>query len=152
MQEPARIAIDLGAESCRVSLLRFDKGRPTIELVHRLPNGPVHRGSSLHWPLSAILAGLEEGLRKAAAAAPEGIASIAVDGWAVDYVRLAPGGTPLGDPFCYRDERTIATKEKVELITPPLELFRRTGAQPLRLNTLYQLLADSASGIDVRSE
>jgi rhamnulokinase len=27
-------------------------------------------------------------------------------------------------------------------------LFRRTGAQPLRLNTVYQLMADSASGID----
>ena len=66
MQEPARIAIDLGAESCRVSLLRWDDGKPSIEVVHRIPNGPVHRGKSLHWPLDTILAGLEEGLRKAA--------------------------------------------------------------------------------------
>ena len=64
----------------------------------------------MHWPLGAILAGLEEGLRKAAQAAPEGIASIAVDGWAVDYVRLAADGKPLGDPFCYRDERTVAVQ------------------------------------------
>ena len=145
----ARVAIDLGGESCRVSLLRWTSGKPCFELIHRFPNGPVHRGNSMHWPLGAILAGLEEGLRQAAKAAPEGIASIAVDGWAVDYVRLTADGKPLGDPFCYRDERSIATKEKVELITPPLELFRRTGAQPLRLNTLYQLLADSASGFDV---
>ena len=27
-------------------------------------------------------------------------------------------------------------------------LFRRTGAQPLRINTLYQLLADAASGVN----
>ncbi len=147
----AMVAIDLGGESCRVSLLRWSSGKPCIELIHRFPNGPVHRGDSMLWPLGDILAGLEEGLRQAAKAAPEGIASIAVDGWAVDYVRLAPDGKPLGDPFCYRDERSIATKEKVELIAPPLELFRRTGAQPLRLNTLYQLLADSASSIDVRA-
>ena len=148
MQESARIAIDLGAESCRVSLLRWTNGKPQIELIHRIPNGPVHRGASLHWPLESILAGLEEGLRKAAAAAPEGIASIAVDSWAVDYVRLGSDGKPLGEPFCYRDERTVASKDAADATFAPLEIFRRSGAQPLRLNTVYQLLADPACGID----
>jgi rhamnulokinase len=148
MQEPARIAIDLGAESCRVSLLRFVDGAPHIEVIHRIANGPAHRGAELRWPLYTILAGLEEGLRKAAEAAPEGIASIAVDGWSVDYLRLDVDGNPLGEPFCYRDERTIAAKDAADLIAPPQQFFARTGAQPLRLNTVYQLLADPASGID----
>ena len=82
MQESARVAIDLGAESCRVSLLRWKSGKPSIEVIHRIPNGPVHHGNSLHWPIETIFAGLEDGLRKAAEAAPEGIASIAVDSWA----------------------------------------------------------------------
>ncbi len=151
MQEPARVAIDLGAESCRVSLLRWKSGKASIEVVHRIPNGPVHRGQSLHWPLQSILAGLEEGLRKAAAAALEGIASVAVDSWGVDYVRLAPDGKPLRDPFCYRDERTVASKEAADKIIPPFELFQITGAYPLRLNTVYQLLADPAAGIDARA-
>jgi rhamnulokinase len=141
----ARIAIDLGAESCRVSLLRSIGDRPTITEVHRIPNGPVQRASSLHWPLDSILSGIEAGLRKAATEAPEGIASIAVDGWAVDYVRLDPDGLPLHDPFCYRDERTIEAKHKADALLPPDEAFRRTGAQPLRINTLYQLLADAES-------
>ncbi|HEX8710542.1 MAG TPA: FGGY family carbohydrate kinase, partial [Terracidiphilus sp.] len=151
MQEPARVAIDLGAESCRVSLLRWKSGKPSIEVVHRIPNGPVHHGQSLHWPLEKILAGLEEGLRKAAAAAEEGIASVAVDSWGVDYVRLGPDGKPLRDPFCYRDERTVATKEAADKIIPPFELYQITGAFPLRLNTVYQLLADPAAGIDARA-
>jgi rhamnulokinase len=148
MQEPARIALDLGAESCRVSLLRWNGDTPRIDFVHRIPNGPVHSGANLHWPLATILAGLEEGLRKAAAAAPEGVASIAVDCWGVDYVRLAPDGSALRDPFCYRDERTIATKEAAERILPPFELYQRTGALPWRLNSMYQLLADPEAGID----
>lgn len=148
MQEPARIAIDLGAESCRVSLLRWTGRTPRIEVIHRIPNGPVHRGASMHWPLDRILAGLEEGLRIAAEAAPEGIGSIAVDGWSVDYVRLDAGGHPLHEPFCYRDERTAATKEAADRIVPPLEMFERSGAQPLRINTVYQLLADPQAGID----
>ena len=151
MQEPARVAIDLGAESCRVSLLRWKSGKPSIEVVHRIPNGPVHRGASLRWPLATILSGLEEGLRKAAAAAPEGIASIGVDSWGVDYVRLAPDGNPVGDPFCYRDERTVATKEAADKIIPPFDLYQITGAFPLRLNTVYQLMADPAAGIDARA-
>jgi rhamnulokinase len=138
----ARVAVDLGAESCRVSLLRWLDDHAEITEVHRIPNGPIQRGSSLHWPIENILAGLDEGFRRAANQAPEGIASIAVDGWAVDYVRLDAGGCPLHEPFCYRDERTIATKRKADDMLPPEEAFRRTGAQPLRMNTIYQLLAD----------
>lgn len=139
----ACVAIDLGAESCRVSLLRWQGGETRISEIHRISNGPVVHGASLHWPLKNILAGIEEGLRKAAEETPQGIASIAVDGWAVDYVRLDPDGRPLHDPFCYRDERTIAAKEKADAILSPAEAFCRTGAQPLRINTVYQLLADS---------
>ena len=148
MQELARVAIDLGAESCRVSLLRWEGSQPVIEVVHRIPNGPVHQGNSLHWALDTILAGLEDGLRKAAAAAPEGIATIGVDSWGVDYVRVGPDGRALRAPFCYRDARTMASKEAADKIVPPRELYRRTGAFPTRINTMYQLLADPAAGID----
>lgn len=151
MQEPARIAIDLGAESCRVSLLRWRGDQPTIEVIHRIKNGPAHRGASLCWELERIATGLEDGLRKAADAAPEGIASIGVDSWGVDYVRLGADGRALCDPFCYRDERTIATKEAADKIFPAYELYQRTGAFPLRLNTAYQLMADPAAGIDARA-
>ncbi|MGB7265988.1 MAG: FGGY-family carbohydrate kinase [Terracidiphilus sp.] len=151
MQEPARVAIDLGAESCRVSLLRFIDGQPSVEVIHRIPNGPVHRGESLYWGLKGILAGLEEGLRKAAAAAPEGIASIGADSWSVDYVRLAADGEMLREPFCYRDERTTASKEAADRIISPFDIYQRTGAYPLKLNTVYQLMADPAAGIDARA-
>ena len=148
MQEPARVAIDLGAESCRVSLLRWIDDKPNIEVIHRIPNGPVHEGGSLHWSLTRILAGLEDGLRKAAAAAPEGIASIGADSWSVDYVRLGPDGNMLREPFCYRDERTAKSKEAADRIISPLEIFQRTGAYPHKLNSVYQLMADPAAGID----
>jgi len=151
MPEPARIAIDLGAESCRVALLRWHEAQPSIEVVHRIPNGPIHQGKEMNWPLPELLAGIETGLRKAAQAAPEGIASIAVDGWSVDYVRLDPGGRPLRLPFCYRDERTVPAKEAADAIVGPRELYKRTGAQPHRINTVYQLLADPACDVDAHA-
>lgn len=146
--ERARVAVDLGAESCRVSLLRWRGDEPEVTLLHRVPNGPVEDAGHLYWPLERILAGVEEGLRKAAEAAPEGIASIGVDGWAVDYVRLGADGGPVSAPFCYRDERTVGAKAEAERRIDPEEMFARTGAQPLRINTAYQLLADSLADGD----
>jgi rhamnulokinase len=147
MQQPARIAIDLGAQSCRVSLLRWINGKPSIEVAHRIPNAPIHIGESLHWDLDGILAGLEEGLRKAAATATEGVASIAVDSWGVDYVRVDANGKAIRQPYCYRDERTKATKEDGDKRITPFDLYQLTGAMPVPLNTAYQLMADPACGI-----
>ena len=91
----ALIAIDLGAESCRVSLLHWENETSRIELIHRFPNHTVESADGLHWNLPAILLGLHVGLRQCAQLATEGIRSIAVDGWAVDYVRVDDAGQPL---------------------------------------------------------
>ena len=106
-KKPVLVAVDLGAESCRVSLLRWMDGQPEIRLVHRFANSARDEGNGLRWDIAAIEAGVEEGLRACAELAPAGIAAIGVDGWAVDYVRLGPEGRPVANPFCYRDERTV---------------------------------------------
>ena len=142
---PAMVAVDLGAESCRVSLLRWSESGPRITLVHRIPNGPVAHGDQLRWDLQAIWAGVEEGLRRCAAIAIEGIASIGVDGWATDYVRLNENGRALSDPFCYRDPRTIAAEQAVHERIDVRRLYALTGLQRLRFNTVYQLYADQMS-------
>ena len=54
----ALIAIDLGAESCRVSLLRWSNHSPCIELIHRFPNHTIQTADGLHWDLPAIVNGL----------------------------------------------------------------------------------------------
>ena len=144
----ALIAIDLGAESCRVSLLRWIDGHPAIDLVYRFRNEAQHRqtehGEELHWPIDCILDELHTGLRKCAAIATEGIRSIAVDGWAVDYLRLAEDGTAVSDPFCYRDQRTVASEAKAHELIPAARMREITGIQLGRINTAYQLLADEA--------
>ena len=139
----ASIAVDLGAESCRVSLLRWLNGEPHIQLVHRFPNGPIrHADSSARWPLRNIEAGVDEGMRRCAELAPEGIRSVAVDGWAVDYVRVDDTGSPLDKPFCYRDERNLAAEKHLHTLISPDRLIEITGVQQLSINTLYQLHAD----------
>jgi rhamnulokinase len=143
---PVLVAVDLGAESCRVSLLQWRGQTPNIELVHRFPNSPVQRSTGIHWDLNTILAGVVEGIRKCAEQASGEIAAIGVDGWAVDYVRLRKDRVPAADPYCYRDERTMAAEEQVHRIIPPDQLYQLTGIQLLRLNSVYQLFADNDQG------
>lgn len=139
----AIVAIDLGAESCRVSLLRWQEDRPEIRLVHRFANRPVSQDGGLRWPLRGILEELRRGLTMCAAIAAEGVRSIGVDGWAVDYVRLDSNGKPIADPFCYRDPRTKAAEKDLHELIPPQRLRELTGVQLLPLNTVYQHFADS---------
>ncbi|MEO6910791.1 MAG: FGGY family carbohydrate kinase, partial [Edaphobacter sp.] len=144
----ASIAVDLGAESCRVSLLRWVNNKPAIPLVYRFANGPRSIDGGLRWDLAMIEAGLEEGLRKCAAIATEGVRSIAVDGWAVDYVRVDAAGSSLANPFCYRDERTVEAERSLHRRISRERLRELTGVQLLRINTVYQLHADRLQGVD----
>jgi rhamnulokinase len=79
-----------------------------------------------------------------AAIAEEGIRSIGVDGWAVDYVRLDVDGKPLADPFCYRDTRTKAAETALLERISSKRMRELTGVQIAPLNTVYQHFADSA--------
>jgi rhamnulokinase len=142
----ALVAIDLGAESCRVSLLRWHNAHPTVELVHRFPNNPREKDGGLRWDLQAIINGVDEGLRKCAAIATEGIRSIAVDGWAVDFVRIDKQGKPVADPFCYRDERNVRAMEAAHGKCSQERMRELTGVQIISINTVYQLYADVLAG------
>jgi rhamnulokinase len=143
----ASIAVDLGAESCRVSLLRWVEGKAEIVPVYRFANAPRGVDGALRWDLTMIEAELDHGVRLCAEVATEGVRSIAVDGWAVDYVRVDGEGRALGDPYCYRDERTIKAERALHRKIGPERLRELTGVQLMRINTLYQLYADELQGL-----
>ena len=77
---PTLVAVDLGAESCRVSLLRWLNGHPEIILVHRFSNRPIDENDTLRWDLKHICQGIEAGLRACAELVPAGISAIGIDG------------------------------------------------------------------------
>ena len=149
---PALVAIDLGAESCRVSMLQWHGDQPAVRMVHRFANAPIEEGPGLHWDLARICRELDRGLRQCADLAPQGIASIGVTGWAVDYVRLNHHGQPIGQPFCYRDPRNVQSMEEVHKRLPAETLYAITGVQIQSINTVYQLYADKLRGIPTSTQ
>jgi len=136
------LAFDLGAESGRAVLGRFDGELATLEEVHRFPNTPVKLSDGLHWDVLRIFAEMKEGLAKAATRVGEaGLHGIGVDTWAVDFGLLDRDGALVGNPYHHRDGRTEGMLEEALRRLPREEMYRTTGIQFLRINTVYQLLA-----------
>ena len=134
-------AVDLGAESGRVSLGRFDGRRLEVEVVHRFANRPVKLAGSLYWNTTQLFDDILQGLRAAKESAHAPIASVGVDTWGVDFGILDADGRLLGLPVHYRDKRTEGLIEEVTAQIPAREIYAQSGIAFWPFNTLYQLRA-----------
>jgi rhamnulokinase len=133
-------AVDLGAESGRVMLARFDGRQLNMEEIYRFPNRLVVIRGQRFWNMLSLWQETLTGLRKARQVAGS-LDSIGVDSWAVDYGLLDRSGALIGQPFHYRDHRTDGVMEQVFATIPRELLYSRTGIQMLPINTLFQLYA-----------
>src|SRR3954452_22758660 len=134
------LAFDLGAESGRGLVGLLDDRRLRLEVVHRFPNGPVRTLDTLHWDVLRLYDEVGQGLRLCAARHGP-LDGLGVDTWGVDFALLGRGGTLLGNPRHYRDPHTEGVMERAFARLPRGEVFRQTGIQFMRFNTLFQLLA-----------
>jgi rhamnulokinase len=133
------LAFDLGAESGRGVLGLFDGQQLELEVVHRFANGPVRSLETLNWDVLRLYSEMLTALRLSAERG--GIDCLGVDTWGVDFALLGRGGTLLGNPRHYRDPHTEGVMEATFARMARQELFRQTGLQFMRFNTLFQLLA-----------
>ena len=141
----AYLALDLGAESGRGLLGKFDGARLTLEEVHRFLNVPVRMLQTLHWDLPRLFDEIKTALRKAGAANP-GLDGVGIDTWGVDFGLVGRGDTLLGNPVHYRDARTEGMLEAAFRRVPRERIYEVTGLQFLPFNTAYQLLALRRAG------
>src|SRR5919107_78397 len=135
----AYLAVDLGAESGRVVLGRFDGGRVSLEEVHRFPNTAVKLPDGLHWDILRILSEIKEGLAKAAREVR--VEGVGLDSWGGDFALLDREGALVSNPYHHRDPRTEEMLARALEKMPKEEIYETTGIQFMRINTLYQLLA-----------
>ena len=138
------VAVDLGAESGRLVLCRWNGSEGTLEEIHRFPNGPQQVGNHLVWDIERLWGEILRGLLKAATKTEGHLDSVGVDGWGVDYALLDAAGNRLGHSFCYRDARNVPAMEKTFSKVPQERIYEITGIQFLPFNTVYQLVAHVA--------
>jgi sugar (pentulose or hexulose) kinase len=137
------LAFDLGAESGRALLGRFNGRTLTLEEMHRFANPIGRLNGRLYWNFLAQWEELKTGLRKAAAGNAE-IHAIGVDTWGVDFGFLDKAGDLIANPFMYRDSQTDGMMEAAFAKVPKAKIFEATGVQFMQLNSLYQVLAMAA--------
>jgi rhamnulokinase len=139
------LAFDLGAESGRGILGRFDGQRLDLEVVHRFPNGGVRTLETLHWDVLRLYSEMVHTLRLCAGKVGT-IDSVGVDTWGVDFALLGRDGALLGNPRHYRDPHTEGMMEAAFRRVDKASVFRQTGIQFMRFNSLFQLLAMQRDG------
>ena len=131
------LAFDFGASSGRAMIGTVENGRLSVTEVHRFSNDPVKVGGVTYWDVFRLWFEIKEGIRRALRVGK--IDAIGIDTWGVDFALLDRNGELLQAPVHYRDERTVGMPEEVEKILSLSELYRRTGTQFMRINTVYQL-------------
>jgi rhamnulokinase len=135
------LAFDLGAESGRAMLGRFDGERLALSEIHRFANVPVALPDGLHWDVLRLWAEIKQGMALAARDYGAGLAGLGLDTWGVDFALLDREGGLVANPHHYRDSRTDGMIEEAFRRVPRAEIFEQTGIQIMPINGLYQLLS-----------
>ena len=134
------LAFDLGAESGRGVLGRFDGEKIALEELHRFPNGGVRVLDSLHWDVLRLWDEMKHTLSICTRRKLE-LKTIGIDTWGVDFALIGVDNLLLGLPYHYRDLRTDGMLDKAFDRLSREKIFARSGAQFMQINTLYQLLS-----------
>lgn len=135
-------AVDLGAESGRVTAVSLSGGKLSVDIANRFANTPRPHDGLLRWNITDLWANIEAGLGVLAAGSRP-ISSVGVDTWGVDYGLLSASGRLLDDPVSYRDERNSRSLEQALAAVGPARIYGATGVQILGINTLFGLMADA---------
>lgn len=140
-------AVDLGAESGRVTAVGFDGAALDLRIVNRFANRPRMSDGLLRWDAEGLWSSITGGLGELSRGDVP-IAAVGVDTWGVDYGLLDAGGALLDDPVCYRDDRGAVALDRALAAVGPERLYDATGVQILSINALFGLMADVAEHPD----
>ena len=105
------VAVDLGANSGRVILGKYNGDKLEINEVNRFPNIPVQINRTLHWDILGFLREIRLGLKLAGGKYGNDISSIGIDTWGTDFGLIDKKGNLIGNPVHNRDKRTARMME-----------------------------------------
>ena len=132
------LSFDFGASSGRAMLATFDGEKISIEEIHRFSNDTVIVNGTMYWDILRLFFEIKTSITKAVNGG--GFDAIGIDTWGVDFGLIDKRGRLLSNPVHYRDMRTEGIPEKVFNEVSKAEIYKHTGTQCMRINTLYQLM------------
>ncbi len=134
------LALDLGAESGRAVMGKWDGKALILEDVHRFPTGGTRLPDGMHWDVLRLFDGCKKGLGMASSGGTE-LAAVGIDTWGVDFGLLDANDELLANPRHYRDHANDGMVELADSILGRDRIYTATGIQIMQINSLFQLLA-----------
>ena len=138
------LAIDIGASSGRHIIGYYKNNELVLDEVYRFKNSVLIENNHLIWNIDNIFFEVKQGIKKALEKYKH-IESMSIDTWGVDYV-LLNGDKVIYPVYSYRDDRTAKIIDKVHNLISFDELYKITGSQFQKFNTIYQLYTDLING------
>jgi rhamnulokinase len=151
MTNAAHVAFDLGAESGRAVVGRFDGERVDLEEVHRFPTRSARLPDGLYWDALGLFDELTRTLAEVCGAGAD-VRGVGIDSWGVDFGLLDAAGSLIGNPLHHRDGRGASVMDEAFRRVPLEDVYETTGIQLLPFNTLFQLVALEGSSALERAE
>lgn len=134
------LALDLGAESGRAVLGKWDGKTLVLEDVHRFPTGGTRLPDGMHWDVLRLFDGCKKGLAMASSGGRE-LTAVGIDTWGVDFGLLDANDELLANPRHYRDHDNDGMVELADSLIGKDRIYTSTGIQIMQINSLFQLLA-----------
>ncbi len=139
------LALDFGASNGRAIIGGFDGKRIDLEEIHRFENRPVYLGGTFYWDFLRLFLELKTGIT-AAVKKFSRIESLGVETWGCDFGLLDKNKFLLSNPVHYRDKRTLGISDDIKNFFTEWDMYERTQAQILEINTICQLYSLKKSG------
>ncbi len=131
------LAIDFGGGSGRVMAATIQNKQMKFEEIHRFQNRQVKLGNHLYWDFLSLFEEMKQGIRMAIIKGYK-VKSIGIDTWGVDFGLIDAQGNLLGNPVCYRDQRTDGLPEEL-FANDAAAHYAEAGIQMMSINSLFQL-------------
>ena len=132
------LSFDFGASSGRAMLAELKDGKIDMREIHRFSNDTVIVNGTMYWDILRLFFEIKTGITKAVNEG--GFDAIGIDTWGVDFGLIDKHGKLISNPVHYRDMRTEGIAEEIADTVSKSELYKRTGTQHMRFNTLFQLM------------
>lgn len=134
------ITLDIGGSGGRCVVGRYNGKKLLLEKVGEFENDHVRILDHVYWDVLKLFSGIKESLKKANTLYEKDLVSVGVDTMGVSFALLDDNGELIGNPFYSRVPQKKEILNETFNRVPREEIYRTTGLQLTKLNSLYHLV------------
>lgn len=135
------LALNFGAGRGTAVAGAFNGDTIALDFLHRFPVMSTSMLDTIYWDFPNLIINAKLGLSAFVKKFGVGLDGVGCCSWGVDFGLLDKDGRLLANPMHYMDPHTDGVMERLNASIPARSLYQKTGSQPRRQATLYQLYA-----------